>query len=213
MILKKLTTNHFGPFSSPTVLEVSSNTTVITGANDSGKSSILRLITQIFGGKRDIQKREYNISKLAKSGNSWDQDSQWYCDAEFEVPSDFQERLNSLIDLLRLGSKNSDEEVRMSIPLMSGDKITLRYYLASQHYVLATTWGYKPIQVNGKQPDTIQLAALSDHNLHLFLPTVVSIPHDNGFALYNTDVQLTDLTNDLLNIAFEKRGFLGDDLN
>ena len=49
MILKKLVIHGYGPFSTPTSIDIGENVTVFTGQNDVGKSSILRLIRLICG--------------------------------------------------------------------------------------------------------------------------------------------------------------------
>jgi predicted ATP-dependent endonuclease of OLD family len=209
MILKKLTINHFGPFSSRTVLDVSPNVTILTGANDVGKSSILRLIEIIFKNKRDVQKKEYNITRLVKA--PWDRDDQWHCDVELEAPPDFQDRLNTMNRLLQYGSKDRDTEIE--IPLLPGDRITLRYYLAPNFYKSGMTWGYEVIEVNGKKSSPAILAALSDGRLESFLPRISNLSEeDSSSSLDKRDANLGSLTKDLLDIAFDNKGFPGDDL-
>ena len=211
MILEKLLINQFGPFSSPTTLNLSPEVTVLTGANDSGKSSILRLIEILFDNRSNAKKRDYNITRLAKTFDSWDRDEQWYCDVELKTPPDFQERLSSLNDIFREGLKN--QYTNFEIPLISGDKVALRFYLAPHVYKPNVSVSrYEVIGVNGSPVDSPQLKALSDHKLDFLLPKIVYLPQDYESFLSKNNGLFTNLTKDLLKIGFEGKTFPWDDI-
>jgi predicted ATP-dependent endonuclease of OLD family len=211
MILKKLTIHQFGPFSLPTTLVVSPDVTVLTGANDTGKSSILRLIAIMLDNKRDIRKRDYNITRLAKSYTSWDQDSQWFCDAEFEVSPDFNDRLDELNKYIFIGSKGTKPQLEVS--LKPGDKILIRFYLAPNFYKSGTGINKNEvISVNGKEVDSDQLKAFFDSHLYFLLPNIVYVPQNIDSSREKNEYRFVDLAKELLSIAFEGKTPLDNEI-
>jgi predicted ATP-dependent endonuclease of OLD family len=82
MILKRLVIENYGPFSSRTTLEVDDKVTILTGANDVGKSSILRLIQQICEGKV-ITEDEVNTYRRYEANTPWSEDERVRCIATF----------------------------------------------------------------------------------------------------------------------------------
>ncbi len=84
MILKKLVIHGYGPFSTPTSIDIDENVTVFTGQNDVGKSSILRLIRLICG---DLEPNEddQNLDHKYRSGLAWHLDNTVTCKATFVI--------------------------------------------------------------------------------------------------------------------------------
>lgn len=84
MILKSLTVKNWGPFSSPTTLEVDPGVTVLTGRNDVGKSSLLALIERFYTSHR-IAEQEVNVGSFRDSNIPWDRNPDIWCEATFTV--------------------------------------------------------------------------------------------------------------------------------
>lgn len=84
MRLKKLYIEHYSPFSTPTTLEIDQKVTVLTGQNDVGKSSILRLINLICSGKK-AEIDDVNSYRIYSSSTPWDKDTHIKCTASFEL--------------------------------------------------------------------------------------------------------------------------------
>jgi len=83
MLLTKLTFEHFGPFSHSTELRLERDMTVITGANDTGKSSLLALIDSLCGAK-PLAEEQVNIDRHFQTSHDWKHDDGITCDAEFQ---------------------------------------------------------------------------------------------------------------------------------
>lgn len=82
MILLGFEPVHIGPFSAPTVLEVERNVTVLTGSNDTGKTSLLRAIYLFCTGNK-MTERELNEDRFGDFSGAWDTDPEVACNARF----------------------------------------------------------------------------------------------------------------------------------
>lgn len=84
MILKKLVIENIGPFATPTAIDVSDQVTTLTGRNDTGKSTLLRIIGLILGSgaiDEDLVNRErFRIATVA-----WQEDLEIKCTATFRL--------------------------------------------------------------------------------------------------------------------------------
>ncbi len=87
MILQEVIPINFGPFSAETKLIVDPEVTVLTGANDSGKSSLLRLVAHICNGT-PLAEEDYNHDRQGKIPHSWHHDPEVGCIARFRVAPD-----------------------------------------------------------------------------------------------------------------------------
>lgn len=88
MILKQFTVNNVGPFSEPTLLALEPDVTVLTGANDSGKSSALTAIELICGmtsNTRVLTENDVNLDEIGRAKSPWDGDLDVCCDVLFET--------------------------------------------------------------------------------------------------------------------------------
>ena len=84
MILKKLTVKNFGPFRLESTLEFEPDVTVLTGANDAGKSMALRTI-EILCSKSTMLKEEVNRHRVREFRGDWANDGEILCQATFAV--------------------------------------------------------------------------------------------------------------------------------
>lgn len=84
MILKKLEIQGYGPFSFPTTLHIDDKVTILTGQNDVGKTSILRLI-QLLCSNTPTVEEDQNIDRKHKSTSAWNLDPEVYCKATFKL--------------------------------------------------------------------------------------------------------------------------------
>jgi energy-coupling factor transporter ATP-binding protein EcfA2 len=82
MIIKDITINNYGPFSTPVKIHFHPQVTVLTGPNDTGKSSILRLIDLIWKNGL-ITEDDANLDRIYSSSNSWKDDPEISCQVSF----------------------------------------------------------------------------------------------------------------------------------
>lgn len=75
MYIKHVTPINFGPFCSPTTLSLEKDLTVITGRNDVGKSSVLRLLDLICSSEDSnaVTQKDANISLLTQYSKPWNE--------------------------------------------------------------------------------------------------------------------------------------------
>ena len=73
MILKAITIENFGPFVRG-YLKLSPEVTVLTGANDAGKSHALRAIQLLFSGQA-MKANEVNRDRAKEITKSWQSDA------------------------------------------------------------------------------------------------------------------------------------------
>jgi predicted ATP-dependent endonuclease of OLD family len=78
MILKSLLINNYGPFAFPTKILFDENVTVLTGQNDTGKSSVLRLLRMIADGT-SLQEDDVNVNHIYEANSPWDDDDNIHC--------------------------------------------------------------------------------------------------------------------------------------
>src|SRR5690242_7332067 len=65
MILKTLTPLKYGPFSHAPTIEFEDDVTVLTGPNDTGKTSVLKLIWRICSSGADVAEDEFNTDSVS----------------------------------------------------------------------------------------------------------------------------------------------------
>lgn len=73
MKLKSIEISNFGPFAVPTKLLVDPRVTVVTGANDTGKTSLLKAIEYSFT-QEAAQAHQINQDRIDSSGKKWQDD-------------------------------------------------------------------------------------------------------------------------------------------
>lgn len=86
MLLTKLVVRHYGPFAIETEITFETGVTVFTGANDTGKTSLLTLVERlcgIKGSEQVIQDTEVNLDRIGDAPSSWEEDKAISCDAFF----------------------------------------------------------------------------------------------------------------------------------
>jgi predicted ATP-dependent endonuclease of OLD family len=89
LILKSITPINFGPFSAAgQTLTVDPEVTVLTGANDTGKSSLLRMIHLVFT-EGVAEERDYNRYRIDEASGSWTTDIELKCVMEFNYKQTF----------------------------------------------------------------------------------------------------------------------------
>ena len=76
MFISEISPNYFGPFRTEAVLKLSSEVTVITGANDVGKSTLLLALQILCTPKESASEELINRARLLSSGKPWDKDGE-----------------------------------------------------------------------------------------------------------------------------------------
>ena len=95
MILKSLTIKNFGPFAYPTTISIDDLVTVLTGQNDTGKSSILRAINMV-GENTSLKEEDVNVDHIFESNVPWDEDDDIYCIATYKTTKDSNRYFSSV---------------------------------------------------------------------------------------------------------------------
>jgi hypothetical protein len=111
VILQEVIPINFGPYSAESKLFVDPEVTVLTGANDTGKSSMLRLIHYICGDKA-ADERDYNQDRQGTIPQPWQNDPDFGCVAKFRVEDDSTSWFNH------------------STHIQNGDVVTVRFRIA-----------------------------------------------------------------------------------
>jgi len=143
MILKKLEVRGFRPFYVPTEIEFDPDITILTGANDVGKSSIIRLL-DIIANKRKIEEEDANLDTLVETSQEWSNNGSVRCVALFEI-NDASTNF--------IASKN----------VQSGYTINVDFVLSSGKSVIQKMWNLNGEEVAlenpsvGKLPNVILL--------------------------------------------------------
>ena len=75
---------HLGPFAFPTTLKLDPKVTVLTGANDTGKSSLLRAVSLLLSGKA-AEVLHVNQERIDTFSGRWHDDPEFVCNAGFGV--------------------------------------------------------------------------------------------------------------------------------
>jgi predicted ATPase len=88
VILKEIEPLHFGPFRPGTKLLVDPEVTVITGQNDTGKSSLLRLI-RLVCRREAATEADYNCFRIGEFKEKWDRDPEIGAYITFEISKDW----------------------------------------------------------------------------------------------------------------------------
>lgn len=104
MILKRLVVQNFGPFALPTHIEVEPDITIITGQNDVGKSSLLRLIELVCNGN-NLNQDDVNVDRIQDSALPWQDDEEINCICTFEVDENYRKYLRKYNPELESGSE------------------------------------------------------------------------------------------------------------
>lgn len=91
MLLKRLQIHNIGPFTFPAEIEFQEDVTVLTGANDTGKSVVLRILSHI-GSRKAIGEDEVNQHYLYQSntGKTWSKDENILCVATYRLSSTYR---------------------------------------------------------------------------------------------------------------------------
>lgn len=110
MFLKTVRPFNWGPFAPDTVLRLERDLTIITGSNDAGKSSLLRLLL-CLGGRIGMTERDPNAAFLDSQGAAW-QDVEVGAEATFEA---------------------IDTDATRSEGLQAGDEMVLRLKCRESH--------------------------------------------------------------------------------
>ncbi len=89
MLLAKLVIKNYGPFSVDTELRFEPDVTVLTGANDTGKTSVLNLVGRLcqFKEKGTVGESEVNVNRFGELTASWETDAEFGCYALFHGTS------------------------------------------------------------------------------------------------------------------------------
>ena len=83
MRIKSVAFSSLGPFAYPSRLELDKDLTVITGANDCGKSKIVRGLELLLINNSDLKKEDVNRDRLYKSSKGWENSNLARADVEF----------------------------------------------------------------------------------------------------------------------------------
>jgi len=181
MLLRKLEVAYFGPFAYPTEIIFERTVTVFTGANDTGKSAVLRLLSYIGGGM-PLKESDVNIHYLFSNDISslWEQDAELSCMVTCELQSDDLDRLSKPIPGIMPGS-----EVDVQVSLAPAVK---KYHI-------------KKLRTNGERmKGNIQ-------NIQQYFPNTVLITPGNKIQINSTidlSKQLTKVERMFLNLTFGK---------
>lgn len=93
MKLKWIEVAHLGPFAIPTKLNVDPRVTILTGPNDTGKSSLLRAIWLAFTAQAALV-QHVNQERLDTFSGKWQDDPEFICTLGLEVTdADIQEKV------------------------------------------------------------------------------------------------------------------------
>ncbi len=82
MIIQEIKIQNFGPFYQKTNIEFSPDVTVLTGANDTGKTALLDLIYLIVTNN-DMNENQANLDRVLSSNSPWDEDDGVTCDINY----------------------------------------------------------------------------------------------------------------------------------
>ncbi len=106
MILRKIQVSNFGPFAHSTEIYFEKTITVFTGANDTGKSSALRLLAYMGSGK-PIQEDDVNLGRLYSPEGTfaWDEDKDVHCIATYEILANHSPYISRAPRALEAGSE------------------------------------------------------------------------------------------------------------
>jgi predicted ATPase len=87
VILESLETQNYGPFAVPVTLELDPEVTVLTGANDTGKSSLLRLLSRIstIESPEAVGEFEFNQDNLHDTASNWQERDDFGAVARYQL--------------------------------------------------------------------------------------------------------------------------------
>lgn len=86
MFIKSITPENYGPFYHTTRLELEDDVTIITGSNDAGKSSLLRLIAMASGyGPERFNEYHANFDRHQEQTGNWADGNFVSCIVEYQV--------------------------------------------------------------------------------------------------------------------------------
>lgn len=159
MILKSLHPKNWGPFSNDTVISFEDDVTVLTGANDTGKSCILDLLSAILrwpnGSEMSkiVQEKHWNLHRDKKvEDKTWRNDPEFFCTGFF-VPT---------------------ESMRTKLEIQDDQQIRIDFNLAEENLGKA-----KIFIVNKDQTITSEIVAFDP----TFIPHPIGLPiYDNGWT-------------------------------
>lgn len=179
MLLRKLQIVHFGPFACPTEITFERTVTALTGANDTGKSTILKLLSYIGGG-RPLRENDVNLHHLFANdtSSSWEQDKELSSIVTCELqPNDLAQLPKTI--------------------LVPGSEVDVQVSLAPS----VKEYRIKELRTNGeKVRGNIQ-------NIQRYFPSALFITQDSKIQINSTidlSRQLTKVEGMFLNLAFGK---------
>jgi len=170
MILKSLLINNFGPFAVPTKISFENTTTILTGQNDVGKSSILRLLN-ILGGDQTIEENDVNTYHIHEANMPWQDDDSIYCEATYIITNNF-------VKYFKTAAANFGP----------GWEVTVKFYLAPnkkrREVIKAKTEAGKKVDVNNFNLRAIPSALLlpGSRSLNSIVDTMIGYKDELGKA-------------------------------
>jgi predicted ATP-dependent endonuclease of OLD family len=116
MILRRIQPVNWGAFTHSATLEVEEDVTILTAANDAGKSSLLRLIDAAYRNPPEILQSDFNLYHLEISqSTNWEQDPHFGC------------------QLFLTATDHISKYITCSVPLQALDEISLKLNLAPKN--------------------------------------------------------------------------------
>ena len=119
MILKRLHIENYGPFAVAASIDIDRQVTVLTGPNDVGKSTILRLIKTICESSKATVD-DVNVDRTYDSGVPWQMDNEIKCFATFEVPTNSSQYI--IPAYIDNGTIVAGDEIDIEFQLVNGTK-------------------------------------------------------------------------------------------
>lgn len=99
MILSELTIKNIGPFAEATKICFEPDVTVLTGANDCGKTAILNVIEILCGmtgGERVLREPEVNLDRIGDASTDWKNDQEITCESLFHITDFAKQHVKNL---------------------------------------------------------------------------------------------------------------------
>lgn len=112
MLIRSISPQHIGPFSTATKIEIDKEITIFTGPNDSGKSCALSAIKMLCDRTKG-EERHVNMDRIGKHAGPWNTDPNILISAEIEVTE------TSVTDKLITGRLQPGDVLNCQYPLNS----------------------------------------------------------------------------------------------
>ncbi len=122
MIITSITPINYGPFYHPATLELEEDVTVITGSNDAGKSSLLRLIGYCFDyNLESFNENDVNLDRNQEYVGNWSDEHLVQCQMRFAATENTKTNPN---DVLATGVMTVGQEYLIDFGFSQGGKTT-----------------------------------------------------------------------------------------